>query len=130
VTKEYSIGELAAEFDISTRTIRFYEEKNLLTPTRRGTRRTYSQADHTRLKLILRGKRIGLSLDESAEIIQMYGLPGNNKKQLELLIDKVRLKRADLLHQQQDLEIMLLDLKDVEDKCLEALTDLANETPK
>ena len=67
----YSISELASEFDVTTRTIRFYEEKGLLDPFREGTRRIYGPADRTKLRLILRGKRLGLSLDESAEIILM-----------------------------------------------------------
>jgi len=125
VDKEYSISELATEFGVTTRTMRFYEEKKLLNPRREGTRRFYSPADRTKLKLILRGKRIGLSLDESAEIILMYGLPANNKSQLEKLIDKIREKREELLRQQNDLEIMLVDLRDVEDKCLGVLGEIS-----
>src|SRR5210317_1887750 len=97
----YSIGDLAGEFDVTTRTIRFYEEKGLLNPRREGTRRIYSTADRTRLRLILRGKRLGLSLDESAEIILMYGTPGNNRRQLEKLITKIRDRKAELEGQQQ-----------------------------
>ena len=118
---QYSISELASEFDVTTRTIRFYEEKGLLNPNREGTRRVYSAADRTKLRLILRGKRLGLSLDESAEIILMYGTPGNNRRQLESLLAKIREKRADLSRQQRDLKAMLKELADAEDKCLEAL---------
>ena len=118
---QYSISELASEFDVTTRTIRFYEEKGLLNPNREGTRRIYSAADRTKLRLILRGKRLGLSLDESAEIILMYGTPGNNRRQLESLLAKIREKRADLSRQQRDLKAMLKELADAEDKCLEAL---------
>ena len=89
---------------MTTRTIRFYEEKGLLNPRREGTRRIYSPADRTKLRLILRGKRLGFSLDESAEIILMYGTPGNNRKQLEKLIAKIQEKRIDLKRQQNDLE--------------------------
>jgi DNA-binding transcriptional MerR regulator len=120
----YSISDLAGEFDVTTRTIRFYEEKGLLKPRREGTRRIYSAADRTRLRLILRGKRLGLSLDESADIIGMYGTPGNNRRQLQKLVDKIREKREDLQRQQRDLEAMLKELANAESKCHEALSAL------
>jgi DNA-binding transcriptional MerR regulator len=124
MSKTYSISDLAAEFDITTRTIRFYEEKNLLNPRREGTRRVYSPADRTRLRLILRGKRLGLSLDDSAEIVLMYGSPGNNRKQLEKLVSRIQEKRGELKRQQADLEFMLMDLKGAEEKCLVALAEM------
>lgn len=120
----YSISDLANEFGVTTRTIRFYEEKGLLNPRREGTRRVYSPADRTRLRLILRGKRLGLSLEESAEIIRMYGSPGNNRRQLELLISRIRDKRAGLLRQRNDLEAMLKELANAERQCREALDGL------
>jgi DNA-binding transcriptional MerR regulator len=120
----YSISDLADEFDVTTRTIRFYEEKGLLKPRREGTRRIYGPADRTRLRLILRGKRLGLSLDESAEIIGLYGSPGNNRRQLELLIEKIGQRREVLQRQQRDLEAMLRELADAESKCREALDGL------
>ena len=120
----YTISDLAGEFDVTTRTIRFYEEKGLLKPLREGTRRIYSPADRTRLRLILRGKRLGLSLDESAEIIGMYGTPGNNRRQLERLVDKIREKKEDLQRQQRDLKAMLRELTEAEIKCHEALGTL------
>lgn len=120
----YGIGDLASEFDVTTRTIRFYEEKGLLAPQREGTRRIYSPADRTRLRLILRGKRLGLSLDESAEIIGMYGTPANNRRQLEVLIGRIQDKRAELQRQQLDLQAMLGELADAESKCRDALGKL------
>ncbi len=120
----YSISDLASEFDVTTRTIRFYEEKGFLKPEREGTRRIYSPSDRTKLRLILRGKRLGLSLDESAEIVLMYGSPRNNRKQLEKLVARIREKQAELESQQQDLEFMLLDLQDAENNCLAALTEM------
>jgi len=117
----YSISDLASEFDVTTRTIRFYEEKGLLSPRREGVRRIYSPADRTRLRLILRGKRLGLSLDESAEIIRMYGTPGKNRRQLELLISRIQERRTDLLRQQKDLQAMLQELANAERQCREAL---------
>lgn len=123
MTKQYSIRDLAEEFDVTTRTLRFYEEKGLLNPSREGQNRVYSAADRTRLKLILRGKRLGLSLDESSDVIAMYDPAGGNKKQVQTLIDKIRQKRSQLQQQQKDLELMLLDLSDAEQRCLEALGD-------
>ena len=122
--KTYSISELAGEFGITTRTIRFYEEKGYLSPKRVGTRRIYSLPDRTSLRLILRGKRLGLSLDETADLIRMYGSPRNNRKQLEKFILRIGDKRAELEHKQRDLEVMLNDLQSVEDKCHVALADL------
>ena len=124
VKKTYSISELAGEFGITTRTIRFYEEKGYLSPKRVGTRRIYSLPDRTSLRLILRGKRLGLSLDETADLIRMYGSPRNNRKQLEKFILRIGEKRAELEHKQRDLEVMLNDLQGVEDKCHVALADL------
>lgn len=124
MTSSYTISELAAEFNVTTRTIRFYEEKGLLNPAREGNRRIYGPADRTRLRLILRGKRLGFSLDESAEIVLMYGSAGNNRRQLEKLISGIREKQIGLKQQQQDLAVMLTDLKDAERKCLEAMDEL------
>jgi len=121
VTKTYTIGDLANEFDITTRTIRFYEEKGYLSPKRNGTRRIYSAMDRTALRLILRGKRLGLSLDETADMIQMYGSPGGNRKQLEIFLTRIGEKRAELENKRKDLEVMLNDLQGVEEKCQLAL---------
>ncbi len=126
MNKTYTIGDLASEFDVTTRTIRFYEEKGFLKPGREGTRRIFSSSDRTRLRLILRGKRLGLSLDESAEIVLMYGSPRNNRKQLEKLVTRIREKRVELKSQQQDLEFMLLDLRNAEDKCLAAIREMTS----
>jgi len=126
MSKNYSISDLASEFDVTTRTIRFYEEKGFLKPAREGTRRIYSPSDRIKLRLILRGKRLGLSLDESAEIVLMYGSPRNNRRQLEKLLARIREKQVELKSQQQDLEFMLLDLRNAEDKCLSALTQMKN----
>jgi DNA-binding transcriptional MerR regulator len=117
----YSISDLAGEFNVTTRTIRFYEEKRLLNPARDGIRRVYSPADRTKLRLILRGKRLGLSLSESAEIILMYGTQGSNHRQLESLIAKIQEKRAELKRQQADLKAMMRELSDAENKCRAAL---------
>ena len=123
MNKTYSISDLANEFDITTRTIRFYEEKGYLNPKREGTRRIYSPTNRTSLRLILRGKRLGLSLDETADMIQMYGSPRNNRKQLEIFITRIGEKRAELERKQRDLKVLLDDLQNVEDQCHLALAE-------
>ena len=122
--KTYGISELASEFGITTRTIRFYEEKGYLSPAREGTRRIYSQADRTRLRLILRGKRLGLSLDETVEMIHMYGSPQGNRKQLETFVSRIEEKRAELERKRRDLEVMLDDLQSVKEQCHVALAQI------
>ena len=124
--KLYGISDLASEFNVTTRTIRYYEEKGLLSPTRQGVQRIYTASDRTKLKLILRGKRLGLSLDESAEIVLMYGSPEKNRKQLEKLIEQISLKRKELKRQKDDLESLLMDLNGVEKKCRVALAEFNN----
>ena len=126
MNKTYSISELAKEFDITTRTIRFYEEKGYLRPKRAGTRRIYTPADRTSLRLILRGKRLGLTLDETADMIKMYGSPRGNQKQLEKFIVRIGEKRVELEQKQKDLEVMLSDLSNVEAKCQVALANVVN----
>lgn len=121
MAKTYSISELAAEFDITTRTIRFYEEKGLLSPVREGNARLYSKADRVKLKLILRGKRLGLTLEESGGIIDMYNPHEGNQKQLEKLIEKIDEKIVMLQQQKNDLEAMLLDLAEARKRCEESL---------
>lgn len=119
--KKYSISDLANEFDITTRTIRFYEEKGLLNPERNGQTRIFSAADRVKLKLILRGKRLGIPLDESKAIIEMYDPEHGNVEQLQRLIRKIRDNRAQLEQQLHDIEVMMLDLQDAEENCLKAL---------
>ena len=107
MTDQYSIRDLAREFEITSRTLRFYEEKGLLSPARDGQNRIYSRADRTRLRLILRGKRLGLTLEESADLIGMYDPSSDNQTQLLAVIDKIRESRRRLERQKQDLEQML-----------------------
>lgn len=127
----YSISDLATEFAVTTRTIRFYEEKGLLTPARKGTTRHYSASDRVRLKLILRGKRIGMSLDESRDIIDMYEPSGaNNAEQLQKLIDKTREKRLHFEQQIRDIELTLSDLDNVQTEAITAMNVLGHNTTK
>jgi len=121
--KTYSISDLAKEFDVTTRAIRFYEDKGMLSPERRGQTRIYTPADRTKLKLILRGKRLGFTLDESRDLIEMYSPSGNNSDQLQTLIDKIRDRQHYLQQQMKDLEVMMVDLQESEQRCLDAMNN-------
>jgi len=124
--KTYTISDLSKEFGITTRTIRFYEEKGYINPKRNGTQRIYDAADRTSLRLILRGKRLGLSLEETADMIRMYGEPGGNRRQLKKFIRRIGEKRAELERKSRDLEMMLDDLRRVEDKARLTLAEYSN----
>ena len=124
--KTHTISELAKEFGVTTRTIRFYEEKGLVTPLREGQKRLYTSADRVRIKLILRGKRIGMTLLECVEFIDMYDPEHNNAEQLHSLIDNVKDRREQLLQQKRDIDEMLAGLDEVQGLC-EA--SLAGEKP-
>jgi DNA-binding transcriptional MerR regulator len=118
---EYSISQLSKEFAITTRSIRHYEDIGLLCPARRGQTRIYSPADRTRLKLILRGKRLGISLEDSREIIDMYEPGKTNLDQLKKLIDAIQQQRIKLNRQLDDITKLLKDLNKAETDCVEAL---------
>jgi DNA-binding transcriptional MerR regulator len=119
--KPHTISELAGEFGVTTRTIRFYEEKGLIHPTRIGQKRLYSPADRVRIKLILRGKRIGMTLQESVELIDMYDPARNNTQQLHSLLNTVASRRSALLQQKHDIDEMLAGLDEVQALCEQAL---------
>ena len=123
--KTYTISDLASEFEVTTRTIRFYEEKGYISPKRNGTRRIYSAADRTTVRLILRGKRLCLSLEETADLIRMYGSPRGNRTQLEKFIMRLGEQRAELERKRSDLDKVLNDLRVVEDKCRVELAEYA-----
>lgn len=118
----YSITDLAQELDLTTRTIRFYEARGLLRPARRGQQRVYSRADKTRLKLVLRGKRLGWPLDDIREMIELYDTPDGERKQLEVMLTKIAQSRATLLQQREDIELALSEFDDIETRCREQLT--------
>lgn len=120
----WSVGELAAEHDITTRAVRFYEEQGFLEPLRRGRTRFFRQKDKTRLKLVLRGKRLGLSLAEIAEIVGMYDASPGEKGQLELLRQKISERRTVLAEKQRDIELTLKELEDVDRRCRDRLQQL------
>jgi DNA-binding transcriptional MerR regulator len=119
--KTYTISELAREFGVTTRTIRFYEEKGLIRPLREGQKRLYTHADRVRIQLILRGKRIGMTLQQSVELIDMYDPRHNNTQQLTSLINTVAERRSALLQQKKDIEHMLAGLDEVQLLCEQAL---------
>ncbi|MEM9102444.1 MAG: MerR family DNA-binding transcriptional regulator [Pseudomonadota bacterium] len=110
----FTISELAKEFDITTRTIRHYEDQRLLIPQRDGQHRIYSNKDRVRLRLILRGKRVGFSLGEIKEIIDMYDSPQGEAKQTQLLLTKIQQRRAQLQQQKKDIEDILHELERIE----------------
>ncbi|MAA64029.1 MAG: MerR family transcriptional regulator [Alteromonadaceae bacterium] len=124
VRKTYSISDLAKEFDITTRTIRFYEEAGMMTPERDGQTRIYTDQDRVKLKLILRGKRLGFSLAESRDLISMYGSNADNIKQLNALHEKIKQQREALEQQKADIEVMENELDAAEDRCLAAIKEL------
>ena len=113
---EFSISELANEFDVTPRAIRFYEDHGLLAPERAGQRRIYSPRDRTRLKLTLRGKRLGLTLSEIRELIDMYEPGRDERPQLSRFLAVLQSHRASLLQQRTDIEAQLTELKVFEKK--------------
>ncbi len=121
MNRQYSIRDLSQEFDVTTRTLRFYEEKGILAPLRNGQNRVYSTADRTHLILVLRGKQLGMSLGEIAELISMYDPDTNNRKQMELLIEKIIERRHQLESQKEELERMIVDLKAWEQRSRRAM---------
>lgn len=120
----WSISDLAAEFDVTPRAIRFYEGQGLISPRRRGQTRIYSARDRTRLKLILRGKRLGFSLGEVADIIDLYDSDPGEVAQLEFFLDKISQQKKALEQQQEDIEVTLAELNAVELNCRTRLKSL------
>jgi DNA-binding transcriptional MerR regulator len=111
---EFSISELAREFDVTPRAIRFYEDQGLISPRRDGQRRIYTARDRTRLKLTLRGKRLGLSLSEIRELIDMYEPGQDERPQLERFLAVLESHRASLLQQRADIEAQLSEIQTFE----------------
>ena len=107
---EYSIGDLAREFDVTPRAIRFYESEGLLAPRREGQRRIYTPRDRTRLKLTLRGKRLGLTLSEIRGLIDMYEPGADQRPQLERFLAVLEAHRETLERQREDLDAQLNEI--------------------
>lgn len=106
----FSISELAQEFALTTRAIRFYEDEGLLAPTRSGRTRVYGPRERTRLKLILRGKRLGLSLVEIREILDLYDTNTDEAPQLRKFLETLANRRALLLQQREDIDAVLAEV--------------------
>jgi DNA-binding transcriptional MerR regulator len=113
----FTITELAAEFDITSRTIRFYEDMGLLQPSRAGRNRVYTQRDRTRLKLTLRGKRLGLSLQEIKQLVGMYDDESDAAPQLKAFLEILQQHRRQLEQQLDDIEVTLAEISQHEKRC-------------
>ena len=123
-SRTYSISELAREFDVTTRSIRFYEDQGLLNPARQGQTRIYSRQDRVRLKLTLRGKRLGFSLADIRELFDLYDADKSSRSQLQTMLGLVADKRETLQQQLEDIQMVLLELEAAEQRCRQALGQL------
>jgi DNA-binding transcriptional MerR regulator len=117
MSSTYTISELAKEFGITTRTIRFYEDQGLLSPSREGTARVFSGRDRVRLKLALRGKRLGFSIAEIRELFELYDVSRDEKKQLEEFLARLDRRRIHLEQQREDIEVMLNEINFFANQC-------------
>ena len=115
--RTYSISHLAQEFALTTRAIRFYEDEGLLSPVRQGTTRVYGERERTRIKLILRGKRLGLALSEIRELFDIYATTGNERPQLAKFLQMLADRRAMLLQQREDIDAVLGEIGVLERDC-------------
>lgn len=121
----FSIGEVAKEFDITTRSIRFYEDQGLLSPSRQGQTRIYNGKDKVRLKLILRGKRLGFTLAETRRLFELYDRDRSSQNQLATMLELIDEKKDTLQQQLEDISVLLHELKAVEQRCRAELHALA-----
>ncbi|TCT40940.1 MerR family transcriptional regulator [Martelella mediterranea] len=122
--KFYSITELTREFDVSTRTLRFYEDEGLLQPERRGRTRLYSESERRLVKEILLHRRIGLTLAEIKEVIQLFRNPPREAEQLKDLMEKIKARREDLRRKRRDIEELMSELDNAEETCLARLAEI------
>ena len=120
----WTIAQIADDFGVTHRTVRHYEDLGLISPERRGTARIYRRRDRTRLALILRGRRIGFTLDEIRTIIDMYDAPRGQAAQLEYLLSQIGDRRADLEARRRDLDDALAELDSLEARCRDDLDKL------
>lgn len=117
----FRIGELAREFDVTLRTLRFYEDKGLINPRRVGNLRLYSRADRARLRIVLLGKRVGFSLKDIREILELYDPSGGNRRQLEVSIEKGETQLRKLHHDRKQLDNAIGELDATIDNLRELL---------
>ena len=121
--RTYSISDLAHEFALTTRAIRFYEDQRMIAPERRGTARVYRERERVRLKLILRGKRLGFSLTEIRELLDLYEVARNERAQLAKFVEMLGERRARLLQQKEDIDAVLAEIEGVERDCRRRLKE-------
>jgi DNA-binding transcriptional MerR regulator len=121
----YSISDLAHEFALTTRAIRFYEDEGMIAPERRGRVRVYHERERVRLKLILRGKRLGFALSEIRELLDLYEVARNERAQLAKFVDMLGERRARLLQQKEDIDAVLAEIEGVERDCRRRLKEQA-----
>ncbi len=119
--RTWSIAQVAAEFGVTHRTVRHYEDLGLISPERHGTRRVFHRRDRTRLALILRGKRLGFPLEEIRTIIDLYDAPRGKRSQLQYVLEQIDDRRTDLEQRRRDLDDALTELDRFEDRCREDL---------
>jgi DNA-binding transcriptional MerR regulator len=124
----YSISDLAKEFEVTTRTIRFYEDQGLLSPARAGATRVFNNRDRVRLKLALRGKRLGFSLAEIRELFELYDVSRDEKQQLEAFLARLERRRTLLEQQREDIEVMLNEIDFFANQCRRLLKGEPSKT--
>jgi DNA-binding transcriptional MerR regulator len=127
--RTWTVGELADDLGVTTRTLRFYESQGLVTPRRAGGNRVYDPRDRARLRLILRGRRFGMSLEECREIVDMYdGADSSEARQLRTLLGRLDEVAADLVARQDALQRTLTEVTDVADQCRRRLDELGERS--
>ena len=124
-TRPHTIAEVAEEFGVTHRTVRYYEAQGLVSPERRGTQRLFHPRDRVRLSLVLRGRRLGFPLEEIRRIVDMYDDVPGERGQLEYLFDQIAERRADLQQRRRDIEAVLAELDELERRCRSDLDTLA-----
>jgi DNA-binding transcriptional MerR regulator len=130
MTDTYTITELAREFAVTPRAIRYWEDQGLVAPQRAGLSRVYNKRDRTRLKLALRGKRLGLSLAEIKELIDMYDASGSEAVQLQSFLDVLAQRRSALEQQRDDIAAVLEDVARFEQQCRNLLVEKLGKSKK
>lgn len=120
----WTITEIASEFDVTLRTIRHYEDLGLISPERRGTTRVFHNRDRIRLALVLRGRRLGFSLDEIARIVNMYDAEPGEAGQLHYFLEQIDVRKTELEQRRTDIDETLADLDEVERRCHDDLRKL------
>jgi len=123
MARTYTISELARDFSVTNRTIRYYEDQGLLSPDRDGLNRVFSNRDRVRLKLALRAKRLGFTLNEIRELFELYDVSREEQHQLEVFLAKLERRRAMLEQQREDIEVMLEEIEFFAEQCQRLLKE-------